>query len=517
MNRRNFFLRGGMAAGTFGAGALTANLAPTRALATEPSDSTPADRLAAQYRQAQRWAGRPAADWVKPREGVDHNVVVVGGGQTGLGIAYGLRRNGIGRVAIIDRAEPGQAGIWRTIARMHQLRSPKSMPGPDYGNPCLGFRAWFETLNGPAAFDALERIPRLAWADYLSWYEQATDAGVRYGTRLLAIEPAGDFLRLHLDVHGAQRTETTRKLVLANGLKGAGGAHVPEILRQLPADRWSHTDSPLDFRPFAGKSIAIIGAGASAFDAAATALEAGAAQVHLYSRRTYINYPVPGVGGPPGPPGDRGHAMQLELLGELPDEVRWRDWHMRENEVTSVPMDSIARAVRQQNFHLHLRTEWTSAVAGPQGVTARIGGRSRRFDHVIAGSGYRVDLGAQEELALIHENVALWGERYRPPASEQNPAMERYPYLGAGFQFLARDDAGHAYLRNIHCFNIAASASFGTLTGDIASMRQQPLLVSAIARDFFLEDVDLAQSRRYGATAAIPPNPEPYQKAVSST
>src|SRR5437870_4875028 len=83
------------------------------------------------------------------------------------------------RVDVIDQAEPGQAGIWRTIARMHQLRTPKTMPGPEQGNVALGFRAWFETVNGPEAFDALDRIPRLAWADYLAWFQQATETKVR--------------------------------------------------------------------------------------------------------------------------------------------------------------------------------------------------------------------------------------------------------------------------------------------------------------------------------------------------
>ena len=230
MNRRSFFLAGGATAGALGAGALTAQLIPVRARGADVPPADPAELLKIQTQRALRWAGR-TPDWVRSPPGVDHNVVIVGGGQSGLGIAHGLRRKGIGRVTIIDRCEPGQAGIWRTIARMHQLRSAKTLPGPEWGNPELGFRAWYETLNGPAAFDALDRIPRLAWADYLSWYEQVTEAGVRYRTRLVGVEPAGDALRLHLDSDGAQRTEITRKLVLANGFKGAGGVSIPAVLR----------------------------------------------------------------------------------------------------------------------------------------------------------------------------------------------------------------------------------------------------------------------------------------------
>ena len=136
--------------------------------------------------------GRAPADWVRARDGVDHNVVIVGGGQSGISIAHALGRAGVGRVDVIDRAEPGQAGIWRNIARMHQLRTPKALvPGPEAGNVALGFRAWYETLNGPAAFDGLDRIPRLVWADYLTWFQDTTDTKVRYRTRLVEIEPLG--------------------------------------------------------------------------------------------------------------------------------------------------------------------------------------------------------------------------------------------------------------------------------------------------------------------------------------
>ena len=47
----------------------------------------------------------------------------------------------------------------------------------------------------------------------------------------------------------------------------------------------SHAAQPIDFASLRGKRVAVIGAGASAFDNAATALEAGAAEVHLFCRR----------------------------------------------------------------------------------------------------------------------------------------------------------------------------------------------------------------------------------------
>ena len=67
----------------------------------------------------------------------------------------------------------------------------------------------------------------------------------------------------------------TRKLVLATGIEGAGVRRVPDFVRDnLPRETWAHTSDTIDFAPSPGRRVAVIGGGASAFDNAATALEA---------------------------------------------------------------------------------------------------------------------------------------------------------------------------------------------------------------------------------------------------
>ena len=311
--------------------------------------------LETQTSNAQRWIGRDPADWVRARTGVDHNVVIVGGGQSGLSIAYQLRRKGVGRVEVIDRAAPGQAGIWRTIARMHQLRTPKTMAGPELGNPALSFRAWYETLNGAAAFDALDRIPRLAWADYLDWFQQVTGTTVRYGTRLVEIEPQGDLLRLHLETDGVRRVETTRKLVLANGYAGAGGPSVPDFIRALPASVWTHTTGSDSVRVDGGQ-------GRRRRRGRLQRVRRGCRGARERRQRSAsLQPPAPTStiqGGPPpaqpAAPLDRGYGNMLELSYELPDVVRWRNFLLGDRRVASVPLDSLERAVAFKGFHIHL-------------------------------------------------------------------------------------------------------------------------------------------------------------------
>ena len=328
-------------------------------------------------------------------------------------------------------------------------------------------------MHGAAAFAALDRIPRLAWADYLDWFQQVTGTTVRYGTRLVEIEPQGDLLRLHLESDGVRRTATTRKLVLANGYAGAGGPNVPDTVRALPTSVWTHTTGAISAESMDGKIVGIVGAGSNAFDVAAVALESGAREVHLFSRRSYIDY----QGGPPRPqtgaPLDRGYGNTLELSYELPDVVRWRNFLLGERRVSSVPFDSLERAVAFNGFHIHLDSSLS--------------------DLALAGNG-----------------------RVNGRAGEETAAGAAHPYLGPAFEFLPRTDNGAEFLRNIHCFNLAGALSFGIPVGDVPSVVDQPRLVAAIARDLYVEGVDTAAHEQFINAPLTAPSAEPYERSVAT-
>ncbi|WP_244223016.1 SidA/IucD/PvdA family monooxygenase [Cupriavidus lacunae] len=245
-------------------------------------------------REALRLLGPAPENWVPSRDGFDHNVLIVGGGQGGSAFAFALRRAGIGGVSVIDAApDAAQAGVWLTRARMHKLRTVKNLGGPELGVTALGFQAWYEARHGSEAYEALDRIPRTDWADYLDWFRRFLDIQVRYGTRLTEIAPhegaAVPGLAVQLVVNGQVRTETTRKLILANGVAGNGAPVLPAFLGPAVAAKLAaHTADAIDFAALASKTVAVVGAAASAFDAAAVALEAGAAAVHLFARREHI-------------------------------------------------------------------------------------------------------------------------------------------------------------------------------------------------------------------------------------
>ena len=101
------------------------------------------------------------------------------------------RRAGIGRVAVIDAAADARhAGIWENGARMHVLRTPKTLAGPELGIAALSFQAWYEARHGQDAYAAIDRIKRTDWAEYLSWYKRFLSVNPRYETRLERIEAA---------------------------------------------------------------------------------------------------------------------------------------------------------------------------------------------------------------------------------------------------------------------------------------------------------------------------------------
>jgi len=441
-------------------------------------------------REALRLMGPDPANWVPDRPGIDHNVAIIGGGQTGCALAFALRRAGIGKVSIFEAAaDERHAGIWLNAARMNLLRTPKALTGPEVGVPALGFQAWYEARHGLDAYAAIDRIQRVTWAEYLSWYKHFLKIEPRYQTRVEQIEPAEDHLRLHL---AGGTVETCRKVILATGFSGAGGKFVPDVLtKNLPDTQYAHTDDAIDFETLRGKTVAVIGAAASAFDAAGVALEHGAAAVHLCARRdTIAATPITRSRGFPG---------AYDNYFQMPDADKWhqaiRYWRAGSTPTT----DAIERAVKHANFHLHLAAPWTNAAAEAGQVVATIKGTVQKFDFVIAGTGYGADIAARPEFSPFAGKIARWRDRFTPPEAERDDVIGAHPYLGAGHEFTELTPGTAPRLRDIHVQNPAGFVSFGLPIGDVPSMKRDiPVIVSRISADLFADDIDTLRVRMTG-------------------
>jgi cation diffusion facilitator CzcD-associated flavoprotein CzcO len=356
----------------------------------------------------------PLQDWVRPVRGPDgaavHNVVIVGGGQAGLAIAFGLRQERISGVVVLDENPEGLEGPWITYARMITLRTLKFLTGPDLGVPSLTFRRWHAAVYGAAAWDDLARIDKADWMRYLVWFRGTLNLPVRNNVRLTRIEPAGTLWALHLETPDGPEVALTREVVLATGLEGAGARRVPEFVRDgLPRAVWAHTADRLDFSRLRGQLVAVIGGGASANDNAATALEQGAARVDMFIRRDTIPMVNP--------------FRALESSGfwrnfpDLDDATRWRFMHRLLSFPMPPPQDSVDRVMRHANVSVHYATPVLDAVPG---IRLRTPSGWCDTDFLILGTGFGVDLADRPELSEIADHIATWADRYAAPADRRN-------------------------------------------------------------------------------------------------
>ncbi len=448
------------------------------------SDSKNPD-LAAQ-RAIQRLGPDPK-NWVIPAPGIDWDVFIIGGGQVGVTTAFRLRRIGISNVTVVDAAEEGRAGGWLTRARMNVLRTPKAAAGPELGISELSFRTWYETLHGEAAYAAIGRIARTDWAAYLKWFHGIINVPVRYRVRLDRIEPTAEgHFRLHLVDNGVEKIETARKVLLANGVIGCGGPYTPPIIADhLPKHLYAHTDEEIDFAKLKGKSLAILGAATSAFDAAAVALENGAEEVHLFYHRRDLAGGVTKAGAGGGMAA-RAFAGIHDNYHLLPDADRWRLHFLQGKAGAGIPFDSVLRAAKHRNFFLHFSAPWLAVSEQHGKVAVEAGDGSFLFDFAIAGTGYQYDPVTRPELRDFAQEIALWRDRYTPPADEESEKMGLFPYLGHAYEFIEKVPGHAPYLKDIHSYNSSGRLSFGRPVGDVPGLISEiPRLVSAISRDLF--------------------------------
>jgi 2-polyprenyl-6-methoxyphenol hydroxylase-like FAD-dependent oxidoreductase len=200
--------------------------------------------------------------WVPPAGDVDGrpvlDVVIVGGGLYGLGLAWGLMRAKVTNILVLDQAPLGREGPWMTFARMPTLRTAKQLTGIEFGIPSLSLRAYWEAKFGPTSWEALSLTPRLEWVAYLEWFRRILDIPVQNETEVLSIDGDSGLARITVRRDGETSELLARRVVLATGLLGSGGKHVPVGLTEnLAADCWAHAADNIDFTKLAGRDVRV--------------------------------------------------------------------------------------------------------------------------------------------------------------------------------------------------------------------------------------------------------------------
>jgi cation diffusion facilitator CzcD-associated flavoprotein CzcO len=443
-------------------------------------------QLSDRVRRELTYLSYPPREWTVPhgRDGVPVlDVLIVGGGQSGLGTAFGLKLERITNIRVVDRSRRGLEGPWRRFARMKELRTPKEVAGIDFGIPSLTARAWYESKYGRRAWERIDRIPQEIWRSYLDWYRDVLDLVVENEVELTSIEPAGDLLLAHLRHSDRIERVLARKIVLATGFDGSGSWRAPRsLVANLPPERYAHSADDIDFRRLAGKRVGVLGVGASAFDNAATALEAGAARVDLCFRRADIPRVNPLIW--------MNFAGMFGHFGELPDLERWRFMRRILEELPVPPtQDTFWRCRRFENFAWHANCAWRSVCDGAGVATVETNVGTFAFDFIIFATGVETDLSARSELAPIVHQIALWRDRFTPPPGEESDLLARHPYLGAAFEFMERQPGTAPFLGRLHNFTFGAMPSLGLTGAAIPGIKYGVRrLVNGLARDLFRED-----------------------------
>ncbi|MEJ0078280.1 MAG: NAD(P)/FAD-dependent oxidoreductase [Alphaproteobacteria bacterium] len=460
----------------------------------KPDSESSLARLEARFRRdLELLTLPPAKDWLEPRVhpqyGPALDVAIIGAGMAGLAAAFALKCQAVRSLRVFDRAPTGFEGLWATTARMETLRSPPELSGPSFQFSSLTFRAWFEAQFGAAEWSKLYRIPRLQWMDYLRWYRRMIDVPVENGTELIDIGGDGDLVLLTLRSASGTRRIAARRLVLANGRDGLGGPCTPKIFRGLDPRYVMHSLGEIDFAKMRGKTVGVIGAGSTACDCSAEALEHGAARAAMLVRRA----DVPRINKNMG----IGSAGFWQGFHSLTDAQKWEMVNYVDDQGVPAPRNSMLRCSRHKNFSIIARCA-VRAAAVRDGCVMLDTTRGRlAFDRLILATGLAVDWSQRAEFAALKPHLQLWRDHFVPDGNSDY-AQAEHPYLGAHFEFLPCDGAP-GWVNRIHCFNYAATMSHGPISGDIPAISiGAERTARGVVNGLFAEDCQRTWARLHG-------------------
>jgi FAD-dependent urate hydroxylase len=316
-------------------------------------------------------------------------VLIIGAGPYGLSISTHLRERGIDHL-IVGRP----MDTWRTHMPAGMYLKSETF-GTDMSCPQAGY-----DLAGYSRSERIEGIgrgkplPLERFLDYADWYikQLVPDVSDVTATEIKAVN--GGFRVAFADAEPV----TARSVVLATGV--LPHFFIPAELSSLPSELVSHTADHHRFDQFRGRRVAIVGAGSSALETAALLHEAGG-EVQLVVRC-------------PDSPIWGGKPMPLTPLVRLRENRLCEGW--------KCPFWNSPTAFRR--LPQGMRVEKARTVLGPlgawwlrdrvEGVVEILGkthvrgaepngsgvrllldgpGRSSlEVDHVIAGTGFRIDL-----------------------------------------------------------------------------------------------------------------------------
>ncbi len=322
----------------------------------------------------------------------DGPVAIIGAGPCGLAVAAHLREYGIAMrvfgepLEFWSRRMP-QGMLLRSRRRSSNIADPRrALTIADYE------RAEGRALRSPS-------LTREQFIDYGRWFARHV-VGELDPRRVGSVTRAGTGFRLRLD-DGNQLGAS--KVIVAAGL--VPFMYRPEPFASLPSAVVSHAYDHDDLGGFAGRRVAVIGSGQSALESAAL-LHEGGAEVEVLARAEAVYWlpddtlpEVPAAGrdwrpSVPLPPTDVGGRF-AGWAAATPDAFRRLPARMQPEVAFRCIRPAGSGWLRGRLSEVPISCGVVVSEARERDGKVTLGlsdGSTRTVDHVLVGSGYRVDV-----------------------------------------------------------------------------------------------------------------------------
>lgn len=322
-----------------------------------------------------------------------HAVAIVGAGPYGLATAAYLRAVGVTPSVFGD-----VMGAWRRMPRGMLLRSFREATSIGAPKRLLSIERFERARGRPVPVP----VPLEDFVEYGRWFRE--QAVPEVDERLVMhIEHTRPGFRLVLD-DGVE--VDAQRVVVAAGI--GFFAWMPPEFRGFDPALVSHSSAHRDFDRFRGLRVVVVGAGQSALESGVLLQEAGA-EVELVARSSTlvfvrggslhdrsgpfrgVIYPRRGV----GPPGINWLMGSPGVFRRLPPR-----WSAPMAYRAIRPAGAASLIPRLQSVRVTLGRRITALDVNDAGLTVALDdGTKRVVDHVIAATGYRVDVARYPFLA----------------------------------------------------------------------------------------------------------------------
>jgi len=389
------------------------------------------------------------------RPTIDCEVAVIGAGPYGLSAAAHLKSIGI---SVRVFGEP--MAFWaKKMPEGMLLRSPRA--ASNISDPARTFTLEsYETAFGKAPNAP---VPLGTFVDYGRWFCKHFSDDLDQ-TNVVSIRPEREGFAVMLE---SGDTIRVHRLVVAAGI--GPFKRIPDVFKHLDPALASHCYEGKNIRDFAGKRVAVIGAGQSALESAALLHEAGA-EVEVIAKIPCLRWigmhqwlhklgPISSLLysyhdiGPAG----------ISRLVAMPDVMRQVPLGMRDKIRIRAVRPAASPWLPERLTKVKVSTGRMVIDARAVGNEVRLkldDGSERSAHHVLMGTGYSVDIGKYEFMS--------------PELLNGVQLFDGYPVLTSGFC---------SSVPGLHFIGATAARSFGPLlyfvTGTEFASRQ---LTSYISR-----------------------------------